>query len=264
MTNKKVRTTSKINKQKEIEQKKRKKRKIIMIAILLSSIITAICIYLLTSATFNIQEIIISGNEQLNKEEIEQLSEIKIGDNIFSTIEIVARVKLKESGYIENVKINKIYPNKIEIKVEERKKEYQVITETGCFIYIDSQGYIIDYSLEKLPVTTRTGFNITEAEIQDIKRLEEKDLVKMEKILHIKDAAEKIELVDKIEQIDTTEEYILHLDEDKIRINLGDATNLTNRMFYVKAILKEENGNSGTIYVNGNLNEGFAPYFSAN
>ena len=30
------------------------------------------------------------------------------------------------------------------------------------------------------------------------------------------------------------------------------------------ALLKQEAGNAGTIYVNGNLNGGFLPYFSAN
>jgi len=34
-------------------------------------------------------------------------------------------------------------------------------------------------------------------------------------------------------------------------------------MYYVSAILKQEAGNRGTIYVNGNLNEGFSTYFSA-
>ena len=43
-----------------------------------------------------------------------------------------------------------------------------------------------------------------------------------------------------------------------------DVTDLKNRMYYVSAILKKEAENSGTIYVNGNLNEGFLPYFSAN
>ena len=54
------------------------------------------------------------------------------------------------------------------------------------------------------------------------------------------------------------------LENDGIIINLGNATNLKDRMYYVSAILKQESGNRGTIYVNGNLNEGFLPYFSAN
>lgn len=264
MANKNYKATSKLNKQKELELKRRKKRKITMIVIILLAIITAICVYLLTAEVFNIQEIEIEGNQQLPKEEIQELSEVKIGDNIFSTLEIVVRVKLKQNGYIKDITLEKSYPNKIKIIVEEREKEYQVLTETGCYVYIDGQGYIIDYSLEKLEIPTITGMEYSEANIQKIKRLEEKDLEKMENILHIMQQAEKIEIVNQVQQIDTKGEYILHLNSDSIIINLGDATNLNNRMYYVKAIMQKENGNSGTIYVNGNLNEGFVPYFSAN
>lgn len=263
MSNKSVKVKSRINKQKEIEQRKRKKRKIMLITVILIASLTAICIYLLTSETYNIQYIEIEGNAELTNEQIQELSEIKIGNNIFSTLEVVTKVKLKENGYIEDVKLKKTYPNKIKIEITERQKAYQILTETGCYIYIDEQGYILDYSLDKLELKTITGMDITEAQIKETKRLEEKDLEKMENILHIKREAEKIGIENQIQMIETKDEYILHLEEDKIIINLGDATDLNDRMFYVKAIMKEENGNSGIIYVNGKINEGFAPYFSA-
>lgn len=79
---------------------------------------------------------------------------------------------------------------------------------------------------------------ITSAKAEELKRLEQEDLNKMENILHINDEAKKIEINNRIEQIDTKGEYIVHLDSDKIIINLGDASNLNNRMFYIKAILK--------------------------
>ena len=106
--------------------------------------------------------------------------------------------------------------------------------------------------------------DITETEEANKKRLDEKDLNKMENILQIREECKKIEIDDKITQIQVEDEYILNLDNEGIIINLGNVTDLKNRMYYVSAILKQEAGNSGTIYVNGNLNEGFLPYFSAN
>ena len=76
--------------------------------------------------------------------------------------------------------------------------------------------------------------------------------------------AKKIEIADKITQIQVKDEYVLNLENEGIIINLGDASDLKNRMYYVSAIMKQETGNKGTISVNGNLNEGFLPYFSAN
>lgn len=253
---------SKINKQREIEQRKRKNRKILLIILLV--IVISICLgaYLLTSPTFKIQEISVKGNEQLPKEKVEQLAEVKKGDNIFSKVGEVLKVKLKQNGYIEDAKINKIYPNKIEIEIKERKKMFQIKTESEKYIYIDEQGYILDCSTEKLEITTIIGMDITE--ISNKKRLDEKDLNKVENILQILDECKKIEIADKITQIQVKDDYILELENNGITINLGDVTNLKNRMYYVNAILKQEAGNTGTIYVNGNLNEGFLPYFSAN
>lgn len=251
----------KINKQREIEKKKRKK---ILISFLIVIILMSVGAYLYTSPIFKIQEILIKGNSQLSSQKIRELSEIANGDNIFSIINIVTKVKLKQNGYIEDVTISKTYPNKIEIQVKERNKQFQIKTETALFVNIDEQGYILDCSSDKLEIPTIIGMDITENELGTKKRLDEKELNKMENILQIKEQFKILEIADKITEIRVTDEYIVSLENDSLIINLGDATNLKNRMYYVGGILKEEAGNKGTIYVNGNLNEGFSPYFSAN
>ena len=264
MATQKSRPKSKINKQREIEQRRRKKRKNTLVLLLLIIILACIGAFLSTSPSFKIQEISVKGNEQLTKEKVEELAEIKKGDNIFLQMGKVLEVKLKQNGYIEDAKINKIYPNKIEIEVIERKKQFQIKTETENYIYIDEQGYILNSSTEKLELPTIVGMDITETEVANKKRLDEKDLNKMENILQIREECKKIEIYDKITQLQVEDEYILNLDNEGKIINLGNVTDLKNRMYYVSAILKQEEGNSGTIYVNGNLNEGFLPYFSAN
>ena len=258
-----AKTSSKINKQREIEKKKRKRRKIILIFILLIMLIGVASAYLLTSPSFNIQQITIKGNQQLSNQKINQLAEIKIGDNIFSKLGIVMKVKLKQNGYIEDANIRKIYPNTLEIEVIERKKQFQIKTEKEGYIYIDEQGYILEYKVEKLDIPIIIGMDIEQSDVGVKGRLGEKDLNKMENILQIREQCKSIKIQDKITQIQVEDEYIISLENDGITINLGDATNLKNRMYYVNAILKKEAGKRGTIYVNGNLNEGFSAYFSA-
>lgn len=263
MTTKKAKTSGKINKQREIEKKKRKKRKARLILIMIILVIGGISAYLLTSPSFNIEEISIKGNKQITNEKIIQLAEVKKGDNIFAKLGIVMKVRLKQNGYIEEAQINKIYPNKIEIEVQERQKQFQIKMETEGYIYIDEQGYLLEYAVDKLEVPTIIGMDITQADVGTMHRLGEKDLNKMENILQIREECKKIEIADKITQIQVKDEYIISLENAGITINLGDASNLKNRIYYVNAILKQEAGNRGTIYVNGNFNEGFSPYFSA-
>lgn len=263
MATKKVKTSGKINKQREMEKKRRKKRKSTLILLMIILVIGGISAYLLTSPSFEIQEISIKGNEQVSNDKIKQLAEINKGDNIFSKLGIVMKVKLKQNGYIEDAKIIKIYPNKLEIEVKERQKQYQIKMETEGYIYIDEQGYILEYAMDKLEVPTIIGMYITQDDVGTLHRLDERDLDKMENILQIREQFKSIEIADKVTQIQVKDEYIVSLENEGITINLGDASNLKNRIYYVNAILKQEAGNRGTIYVNGNFNEGFSAYFSA-
>jgi len=118
-------------------------------------------------------------------------------------------------------------------------------------------------SVDKLEIPIITGMDIKQEDINTKYRLDENDLNKMENILKIREQFKIIEIADKITQYQVKEEYIVSLENDGITINLGDASNLKNRMYYVNGILKQEAGNKGTIYVNGNFNEGFSAYFSS-
>ena len=258
-----AKTPGKINKQKEIEKKKRKRRKATLIFVIIILVLGGICAYLLMSPSFNIEEISVKGNKQLTSQQILSLAEIKRGDNLFSKIGIVTKVKLKQNGYIEDAKINKTYPNKIEIEVVERQRQFQIKTEAEGYIYIDEQGYILQYGVDKLQIPTIIGMEIKKSDVETKHRLDEKDLNKMENILQIREQCKNIEIADKITQYQVEDEYIVSLENDGITINLGDASNLKNRMYYVNGILKQEAGHRGTIYVNGNFNEGFSAYFSS-
>ena len=263
MANKKIKTSGKISKQKEIEKKKRKKRKTTLILVIIILVVGGISTYLLTSPSFNIQEITITGNKVLSPQKVKQLAEIGKGDNIFSKLGIVMKVRLKQNGYISDAQIKKIYPNKVEIEVKEREKRFQIKLDTDGYIYIDEQGYILEYGVDKLEIPTIIGMDLTQADFETKHRLDEKDLNKMENILQIREECKYIEISDKITQYQVQDEYIITLENEGITINFGDTSNLKNRIYYVNAILKQEAGNRGTIYVNGNLNEGFSTYFRA-
>ena len=262
MAKKQTKNSGKINKQREIEKKKRKRKKSTLILTIIILVVGGISAYLLTSPSFAIQEISITGNTQLSNKYITDIAEVKIGDNIFLKLGIVLKVKLKQNGYIEDAKINKIYPNKVEIQVTERKKQYQIKVENEEYIYIDEQGYILELKKEKHEIPTIIGMDITKDDIGKLHRIVERDLDKMENILQIREQCKTIDIADKITQVQIDKEYIVSLENDGITINFGDASDLKNKISHVNGLLKKEAGNRGTIYVNGNFNEGFLAYFS--
>ena len=257
--------SGRFNKQREIEKKRRKRRKKRLITSILIMLITIIVLYLLNSPTFKIKNIEVMGNSQVDKQKIIEQSGIKIGNSIFSNINIISKVRIKQNGYIEDAIVTKKMPDTIEINVKERIAEFQIITDNGYYIYIDEQGYIVDYSQESRGLVTIYGMEITEENIEKKKRLENDDLnLRLENILHIKEEMTKIGIYDQILKIQVKNEYILSLDNLNLTINLGNATNLKDKTYYIKSIMERENGKAGTINVNGNLNEGFVPYFTEN
>ena len=190
-------------------------------------------------------------------------NEILYNEHIFLKSKEVIRVRLKQNGVVEEAKINKLYPSRVEIEITERSKRFQIKTQSENYIYIDEQGYILECTSEKLKLPVITGMEIIENEANNSKRLNDKNLDIMENILQIYQECKKIKIDEKITEIQVNDEYVLKLEQDGIAINLGNATNLKDRMYFVKKLLEEEKENKGTIYVNGNLNEGFSPYFSA-
>ena len=92
--------------------------------------------------------------------------------------------------------------------------------------------------------------------------LSNNDLQELNAMLKIMEVAKSNEIANKISKITIkNNEYILEIKKEKKEIYLGSATDLTNKITYVKLILEKEKGNEGKIFVNGNLNNGFKPYF---
>ena len=176
MTAKKSRPINRINKQKEIEQKKRKRKKKALVIFLILIVLIALSGYLFISPTFKIQTITVTGNKQLTKEKVLELANIKTGDNIFLKSKEVIRVRLKQNGVVEEAKINKLYPSRVEIEITERSKRFQIKTQSENYIYIDEQGYILECTSEKLKLPVITGMEITENEANNSKRLNDKNL----------------------------------------------------------------------------------------
>ena len=71
------------------------------------------------------------GNSQVDKQKIIEQSGIKIGNSIFSNINIISKVRIKQNGYIEDAIVTKKMPDTIEINVKERIAEFQIITDNG-------------------------------------------------------------------------------------------------------------------------------------
>lgn len=240
-------------KNKKETKKKRIIKKILKWTSLVIVLLVAL-VFFMMSPLFNVTEITVLGNNGVSTETIISLSQIEIGSNIYKTSKEIIKKRIKENAYIESVEVKRRLPNKIELEVKERKTSY-MLEYGGSFAYINNQGYILEVSNEKLDVPIIEGYTTNAEELQAGKRLNKEDLSRLEMILKITESKESNEILEKINRIsiEDNQNYTLKMEEEKKTVYLGNASNLSSRMLYLKAVLEDTKGLTGEIFISGDL-----------
>lgn len=243
------------------KSKKKKINKKILGFFSIIILVAIIVVLALTAPIFNITKIEINGNEKVSKDTIIALSGIKMGENIFRFNNNMIQ-NVKQNTYIEKVEIQRKMPGTVVISVKERKIKYQ-INLINSYVYLDKNGYLLENSAERKNVPVIVGFSIKEDEMLNEKRLKDNDLEKLANAAKIIEAAKAINIDNLITEVNVEDKNntILYLESKSKKINIGDTTNLTNKMLYVQKILENEEGKSGSVFVNGDISAGFKPYF---
>ena len=251
-------------KQAQILRKKKKIKRIIKLITLLMIIIGGI-VFALVSPIFNIKEIYVVKNEQISSDTIVSLSQLKIGQNIFKYSSRKVEKEIKTNPYIESVNIKRKFFDKIEITVKERQKNYNVEFLNG-YAYINNQGYILEISEQKLELPIVQGISTEEEKIVEGNRLNEQDLSRLEVIIQIMNICETYDLDKKVSKIDISDKnnYIIHMEEEKKTVYIGDESNLSNKMLYIPTILEENKGKEGKIYIDKDATNKYKARFKEN
>lgn len=267
MTNKnKIKQEEQKKKEFTKQQRKRNRlikriKRIVKFTLLLGIIIGAI-VFATCSPIFNITDIEVLNNNRVSSDTVISLSGISTNENIFRFIATKVSNSIKQNAYIEDVKIRRVLPNKVQIEVEERKTKFS-IPVLGEFAYMSTQGYILEITQNELNLPIIYGFQTPEENIVVGNRIEDEDLTSLEMILKIMNAMNDSELSEKVTSIDISDknDYSIYMQEERKTIHLGDASNLSNKMLYVMAILEKEKDVAGEIFANGDLNSDFRVYF---
>ena len=246
---------SKIQNDKDQKIKKINRKKGIAGFIVLFLLLVSWTIYMLTTPMFNITNIEISGNEKNSVETYISLTKVELNTtNIFAITKNSITKNLKENSYVEKVTIKRKLPSTLQINIEERKVAYQV-KYNNQYIYLDKQGYILEIADEKENIVKIEGLTNLENSIDKSNRLGDEDLTKLNTIIKIMNYCQYNSIDNQITSINCkdTSNYILTLEKEKKIVYLGDATNLSERILWLKTLLEKEKGNKGEIFINGDL-----------
>ena len=239
----------------EQTEKARKRSLILLKSIIVITLITGVILFLLLSPVFNITEIMVENNSIIPKEEVIELSNIKIGDNIFRVSKIITEKKMKQNPYIESIKLNRKIPNKLSIIVKERKATYAMQIDETSFAYINNQGYILEINSQIANLPQIKSY-VTENIVPGA-RLSNEDLEKLEVVLKIMNIANSNQIGSLITSIDIKDpnNYILRLESEKKTVFFGDSTDINTKILSIKEILEYEKGIEGDILMDGKTNK---------
>lgn len=219
----------------------------IIFTILFVIIFTACLVFCLTSDMFKVKKIEVKNASNLDIDKIKTDSGIVEGRNIFLQRYFKGIFKLKENARIQDVKIYPVFPDKIEIYVEERNENYQISDENGYYI-IDKNGYILRKSDELQKIIMLLGLKTIS--LSDKKRIDREDLDILEKINKIKYVLDYYELTNKVTSIEKKDrQFILDLKDEKKKIVLKEElTELRAQISISKHIIETEKGKEGEIF----------------
>lgn len=251
--------TKKINKKTKKNNKKKDAKREKKIKILKTLALIIICVVLLvlllSSSLFNINTILVEGNNKLSEEKVISISSIELYTNMFNFSKMKARAKLIENSYIEDAQITRKLPSTILITIEERVPTY-MLQFADSYVYINNQGYMLEISNEKLDIPILTGFTTDLSNIKPGNRLNSDDLKKMGTVIKIYQTLVNNEIAENLSKIDMSDEknYILYFENEGKKVYLGDASDLSTRIVYLKSILEAVSGKTGEIFLDVDLN----------
>ncbi len=230
---------------------KRKKRvdtsRIIIVLSFLFMFIIGLYTFL-NSDVFNIKNIKIQGNSKVADEIIKQSLDLKYDKNIFMYSTKKIEKSLEKNTYIETANIKKIFPNTIEVNINE-KYIVALVKNENKYCYIDKDLNVIDILNEvdknEKSIIIEIEYNLTN---NNIIKFQNEDI--KNRLIHLLESISDNNLSNKIQNIDYNEEIINMYSIDGINIILDNNNELKYNISKCSSILVDlqtRNNKGGTI-----------------
>lgn len=246
----------KLTKEQKIRMQKIRIIKKLSIALLMLILLIGGTIYFVLSPAFNVKAIDVVNNSKLSSEQIVSMSEISLNQNMFKFSKKEVKEKILTNPYIENVNVSRnIFTSKVKIDVTERTAT--LMLEYGnSYVYINNQGYILEISPIKLDSPIIKGYTTPLEDVKPGNRLCKDDLERLEVVLKIIETAQSSGIENLITQINikNKKEYIMVLESEDKTVYLGNCTDLSTQMLYIKEMIQREKGIEGEFFIDMDLN----------
>lgn len=227
------------------KKKNRRKQRRKVILILLAVLVLGLVVIF---GLFRVRKLVISGNKQYKAEEIQEaiMQDGLCKNSLYLLWKFSDQAKVKESILFLNGAEAKLRtPFEVQVTVKE-KQQIGYLLNQGSYIYFDKDGMIVEISdqpSEDVPLIT--GLDVEKAELYE--KLPVKDEGMYNTIVTLTKTLNKDGLVPNEIRFNTRDTITLVFED--IKVNLGDDTDLEDKMSALNSIYAQLDGRHGTLYM---------------
>ncbi|MCB2288909.1 FtsQ-type POTRA domain-containing protein [Clostridium sp. CS001] len=210
------------------KHKKKLKRLILLVIIMISTLIT-LCFKL---PYFNIATIDVIGNINVSKAEINNNSNISLGNNIFYTNFSDSKRQIIKNPYILNVEFKRALPNKVIIKIQERVALFYGKANSTFYI-LDNKGILLEKrsDIKDMKLVNLIGFNYEKCEVGNLIVSEDSRKINIaNEITNLINDYRKTDSNSKITMVDVSNVVDIKVFAGEMCIKLGTSENLKDKL----------------------------------
>lgn len=198
--------------------------------------------YFYNSGYFKVKSVDIQDNIHYEDKEIITLVQDLVGNNIFE----VNKKKIEDTiteelNWIKEVELSKIFPDKVIIKLIERKPSLKIVYKSEYFL-VDDEGVVLDKISEEnldsykdlILVKNAVNYNITIGE-----KIAKKNVLSCVEIYKVFDSELKSIIKEARLENNISGDIVFHTNDGK-EIIFGDSSYIAEKVEILKQLLKEE------------------------
>ena len=215
-------------------------------------VIISLAIGVVFSPTFDVTGIVTYDGVNVSSGEISNIANVNIGENILKQNYRAIRENVSAIPYIKSVNMKLLFPDKIEIKYEEREP-YALVKYLESYVVIDKFGYLLEIKKENdltdLPVIY--GIELENCELGEM--LKDTDRIKYQNVVMLLETAKQRDFQYNIYEIDYEKisEVKFWVKDFDIDIIYGDVDKnlIADKLNYLSEVLKKLNGKKGKLNI---------------
>ncbi len=198
--------------------------------------------YFYNSGYFKVKSVDIQDNMHYEDKEIITLAQDLVGNNIFE----VNKKKIEDTiteelNWIKEVELSKIFPDKVIIKLIERKPSLKIVYKSEYFL-VDDEGVVLDKISEEnldsykdlILVKNAVNYNVTIGE-----KIAKRNVLSCVEIYKVFDSELKSIIKEARLENNISGDIVFHTNDGK-EIIFGDSSYIAEKVEILKQLLKEE------------------------